>query len=63
MSNAPRRMELRSTRLAIRAENKARETKALETHNKQTDPDSFEGRYEKFDKIVNPGCEYCGGNH
>jgi hypothetical protein len=55
-------MELRSTRLAIRAENKAREQAALESH-KEVNPDSFEGRYAKFDNIVNPGCEYCGENH
>jgi hypothetical protein len=56
-------MEFKSKRLEIRAENKARQENALKTHFEQINPDSFKGRYERLDKIIYPGCEYCGGDH
>jgi hypothetical protein len=73
MSNIPKRMDLRSNRLAIRAENKARNDAAqkdYETAHRESDMSTaqtfdgqFNSRYKAFDKIINPGCEYCGGDH
>lgn len=63
MSNIPKRMDLRSNRLAIREENKKRQEHALRMHNYQIHRDSFEGRYARLEKIIYPGCEYCGGDH
>jgi hypothetical protein len=59
------RMQLKSVRDAVRAENKARQAEALKVHSEQIDPDSFQGRYNRLDEIVNPpsGCHICGNNH
>lgn len=60
MANAPRRMDLRSTRLAIRAENKARQEAASKEYAEKND---FQDRYDRLSAIAGEGCEYCGGNH
>ena len=60
MSNAPRRMELRSTRLAIRADNNARQDAARKEYAEKHD---FEDRYDRMSAIAGEGCSYCGGNH
>ena len=74
MSNAPRRMELRSTRLEIRAENTARNQAAqkdYETAHRESDMSTaqtfngqFNSRYKELEDIITPpSCNYCGGNH
>lgn len=60
MASAPRRMELRATRLAIRAENKKRQEAAMQEYAEKHD---FENRYDHLSMIAGEGCEYCGGNH
>jgi hypothetical protein len=67
-------MELRSTRLAIRAENKARNEAAQKAHEdsfRETRMDTaktfdgqFNSRYREFENIISPpDCHICGGSH
>ena len=60
MTGIPRRMDLRSNRLAIRAENKARQEAALKEYMEKHD---FQDRYDRMSAIAGEGCDYCGGNH
>lgn len=60
MSSIPRRMDLRSTRLEIRAQNKALNEAAAKDYAEKSD---FQSRYDQMSAIAGEGCEYCGGNH
>ena len=62
MNKPPKRMDLRSNRLAIRAENKARQDAAMKEYAEKHD---FEDRYNRLSQITGekPICEYCGGTH
>lgn len=60
MSNIPKRMDLRSNRLALRAENTARQDAARKEYAEKHD---FQDRYDRMSNIAGEGCDYCGGNH
>jgi hypothetical protein len=60
MANTPKRMDLRSNRLEIRAENKARQDAAMKEYVEKHD---FQDRYDRMSAIAGEGCDYCGGNH
>ena len=60
MSNIPKRMDLRSNRLALREENKTRQEAALKEYAEKHD---FQDRYDHMSNIAGEGCNYCGGNH
>jgi len=74
MASAPRRMDLRSTRLEIREQNRRLNQAAQKAHEdsfRETNMNTattFEGqfnsRYKELESIISPGdCNYCGGSH
>jgi hypothetical protein len=60
MSGIPKRMDLRSNRLALRAESKAKTEAAMKEYAEQHD---WQDRYDRMSNIAGEGCDYCGGNH
>jgi hypothetical protein len=60
MASAPRRMQLRSTRLEIREQNRRLNEAAAKDYAEKSD---FQSRYDQMSAIAGEGCEYCGGNH
>jgi hypothetical protein len=74
MANAPRRMDLRSTRLEIRAHNKALNEAAQKKYEAshresnvstaKTFKGQFNSRYNRLTAMMNPeGCSWCGDTH